>query len=60
MVHIDNYSVRTSLASTSWLEEYRMHRTPHPLYSRDLTPNDFYLFLTVKERLERIQVIEED
>jgi hypothetical protein len=60
MVHIDSCSVRTSPTSTSWLEEHGMGRMPYPSYSPDLTPNDFYLFLTVKEKLERIQVTEED
>jgi hypothetical protein len=33
---------------------------PHPLYSPDLAPSDFYLFPTVKERLERAHVADED
>jgi hypothetical protein len=32
----------------------------HSPYSHDLPPSDFYLFLTVKEKLERIQVADED
>jgi hypothetical protein len=37
-----------------------MRHMPHPLYLPDLTSSDFYLFLTVKEKLEQIQVIDED
>jgi hypothetical protein len=32
---------------------------PQPPYSSDLAPSDFYLFPTVKERLEQTQVAEE-
>jgi hypothetical protein len=32
----------------------------HPPYSPDLAPGDFYLFLTVKEKLERVQLADED
>jgi hypothetical protein len=37
-----------------------MRRMPQPPYSPDLAPSDFYLFPTVKERLERIQPADED
>jgi hypothetical protein len=60
IVHLDNYSVHISLASTNWLEEHGMRRMPHPSYLSDLAPIDFYLFPTVKENLERIQVVDED
>jgi hypothetical protein len=32
----------------------------HPAYSPDLAFSDFYMFLTIKEKLERIQVADED
>jgi hypothetical protein len=60
VIHLNNCSVHTSRASRDWLEEDDMRRMPQPLYSLDLTPSDFYLFLTVKEKLERIQVADED
>jgi hypothetical protein len=50
----------TRQASTSWLEEYGMHCMPHPLCSPDLISSDFYLFPTVKGKLEGIQVVGED
>jgi transposase len=60
VVHLDNCSIHTSRVSTKWLEEHDMRRMPQPPYSPDLAPSDFYLFPTVKERLERIQLADED
>jgi hypothetical protein len=60
VVHLDNCSVHTSRISTDWLEEQSILRMPHPPYSPDLAPSDFYLFLTVKEKLERIHLADED
>jgi hypothetical protein len=38
-----------------------MRRMPHPptLFA-EFGPGDFYLFLTVKDKVERIQVADED
>jgi histone-lysine N-methyltransferase SETMAR len=58
--HLDNCSVHISRTSRDWLEENDMRRMPQPPYSPDLTPNDFYLFSIVKEKLERTQVADED
>jgi hypothetical protein len=33
---------------------------PDPPYSPDLAPTDFYLFPIVKEKLERVQVADEE
>jgi hypothetical protein len=60
MVHVDNCPVYTSQASTSWLEEQGMFCMPHPSYSPDLAPSDFYLLPTVKEKLERIPLPDDD
>jgi hypothetical protein len=60
MIHLNNCSVHTSRASTKWLEEHDMRRMPQPPHSPDLALNDFYLFLTVKEKLERTQVADEE
>jgi hypothetical protein len=32
---------------------------PHPPYSPDLAPGDFFLFPTVKERLEHVNITDE-
>jgi hypothetical protein len=55
VIHLDNCSVHISRASADWLEEHGIRRMSHPRYSSDLTPSDFYLFLTVKEKLERFR-----
>jgi hypothetical protein len=60
VVHLDNCSVHASQVSTDWLEEGGIRRMLHPPYSPDLVLSDFYLFLTVKEKLERIQLADED
>jgi hypothetical protein len=60
VIHLDNWSVDTSRASTEWLEEHGMRRMPQSLYLPDLALSDFYLFPTVKEKLERTQLADED
>jgi transposase InsO family protein len=60
VIHLDNCSVHMSRASTEWLEEHGMRRMSSRPYSPDLAPSDFYLFPTIKEKLERIQVADED
>jgi hypothetical protein len=60
VIHFDSCSVHTSRVSTDWLEEHNILRMPHQPYSPDLAPSDFYLFPTVKEKLERIQLADED
>jgi hypothetical protein len=59
-VHFDHYPVYTNRASTNWFEEYDMRSMPHAPYSSDLLTIDFYLFPTVKEKLKRIQVADEE
>jgi hypothetical protein len=60
VIHVVKCSVHTSRVSTEWLKEHDMRRMPQPPYSHDLAPSDFYLFPTVTERLERIQLADED
>jgi hypothetical protein len=60
VVHLDNCSVHASRVSTDWLEEHSILRMSHPPHSPDRAPSDFYLFLTVKEKLELIQLADED
>jgi hypothetical protein len=52
VVHLDNCSFHMSTASASWSKEQDMLRMPHPSYSSDLAPSDFYLFLTVKQNVQ--------
>jgi hypothetical protein len=60
VVHLDNCPAHTSRISTDWLEKHSIPRMPHSPYSLDLAFNDFYLFPTVKEKLERIHLVDED
>jgi hypothetical protein len=60
VIHLDNCFVHTSRVSTDELEEDSIIRMSHPPYLPDLTSSDFYLFLIVKEKLERIQLTDED
>jgi hypothetical protein len=60
VIHLDNCPVHTSHASTEWLEEHGMRRMPQPPYSQNLAFSDFYLFPTMKEKLERTQVADKD
>jgi histone-lysine N-methyltransferase SETMAR len=60
MVSVDNCQVHTSRDSTDWLEKHGIHRMPDPPYSPDLAPSDLHLFPTVKQKLEGIQLADED
>jgi hypothetical protein len=60
VVDLDNCSVHTSRVSKDWLEEHNILCIAHPPYSSDLALSDFYMFPTVKEKLERIQLADED
>jgi hypothetical protein len=60
VISVDNCSVHTSRGSTDWLEKQDIYRTPDQLYSLNLAISDLYLFFTVKEKLERIHLADED
>jgi hypothetical protein len=60
VVSADNYSVDPSRDSTDWLEKNGIHCMPDQSYSSNQAPSDLYLFSTVKEKLERIHLVDED
>jgi hypothetical protein len=60
VIYVDNCPVRTNIASAHWLEEHGMPRIPHQACSPDLALSDFYLFPTVKQKLESFQMIDND
>jgi hypothetical protein len=60
VIHPDNCSVHTSRASIDWPEKYGIRCMPDRPYSPNLATNDFYLFPTVEEKLERVQLADED
>jgi hypothetical protein len=51
IVHPDKARPRTEKVTLDLMERNRMKRAPHPLYSADLVPPDFYLFGHVKQLL---------
>jgi transposase len=53
IVHSDNARPHTARQTRDFIEAYGMEQAPHPPYSPDTTPSDFYLFDYVKDRLQR-------
>jgi hypothetical protein len=51
LVHADNWRPHTAKLSTQYLNENQMKSAPHPPYSPDLAPSDFYLFGDAKRCL---------
>ena len=61
ILHFDNAKTHTSKASLEKLSTLGINRMPHPLYSPDISPCDFYLFGKLKELLKgEIMENEED
>ena len=50
-IHCDNAKPHTSQLTNETLARFGMKRLPHPAYSPDLAPSDFYLFGMVKGKL---------
>ena len=46
--HMDNAPCHNSRATKEYLEENKVVRIDHPLYSPDLAPSDFYIFGYIK------------
>ncbi|GBP70930.1 Mariner Mos1 transposase [Eumeta japonica] len=57
----DNASCHTSAETIQFLEGQKIELRGYPLYSPDLTPKDFYLFPSVKNKLrgQRFSTCEE-
>jgi histone-lysine N-methyltransferase SETMAR len=51
LMHADSARAHTAKLSTQYFNENRMKSAPHPPYSLDLAPSDFYLFGDVKRCL---------
>jgi hypothetical protein len=51
MVHTDKARPQTARSSIDFLEANDLRRAPHPPYSPDLTPPDFYLLRDLSRRL---------
>lgn len=50
-LHMDNAPAHTALATNAFLDEHGLKTLPHPPYSPDLSPCDFWLFPVLKEKL---------
>ena len=50
--HHDNALAHSSNAARAVLREFRWKLLPHPPYSPDLAPSDFFLFPKMKEHLK--------
>jgi len=61
MLHHDNAPAHASLLIRSYLAKHQTSLVPHPPYSSDLAPADFFLFLKLKTTLKGrcLQTIEE-
>lgn len=61
MLHHDNAPAHASLLIRSYLAKHQTSVVPHPPYSPDLAPADFFLFPKLKTTLKgrRFQTIEE-
>ncbi len=51
IVHHDNASCHTSTITLAFLGEHNMDLLPHPPYSPDLAPNDYFLYPELKKIL---------
>jgi histone-lysine N-methyltransferase SETMAR len=51
LAYADNARQHTAKLSTQYFNDNRMKSAPHPPYSLDLAPSDFYLFQYVKRCL---------
>jgi hypothetical protein len=51
MVHVDNAPVHNLRMTRNVFEHNPLKRLPHPPYSPDISPSDFYLFGNAKRAL---------
>jgi histone-lysine N-methyltransferase SETMAR len=60
LFHHDNAPAHTARAARDVLREFRWEVLPHPPYSPDLAPSDFFLFPKLKESLKGIRFASTD
>lgn len=61
LIHMDNSRCHNNQKVTNYLESNHMERIPHPPYSPDISPCDFWLFGYLKECLkEKLYDTEEE
>jgi histone-lysine N-methyltransferase SETMAR len=49
--HLDNARLHNSKKSLECIQASKAKRLPHPVYSPDLAPSDFFFFGSLKEKL---------
>jgi transposase len=61
VIHVDNPRSHVSTRVKQFMEEHGLRTAPHPPYSPDRAPSDFFLFEYVKRALQRseFQTLEE-
>jgi hypothetical protein len=52
VVHMDNARPHRSKVTSGYLTKFNFRPAPHPPYSPDLAPSDFFLFGALKHKLE--------
>jgi hypothetical protein len=52
LLHHDNTPSHTSVLTQQFLAKFKLPVNPHPTYSPDLAPCDFFLFSYVKLKLK--------
>jgi histone-lysine N-methyltransferase SETMAR len=57
--HWDNAPVHTIAVVKNWLAAKQIQLLPHPPYSPELVPADFFLFRKVKEELAGLHLTQE-
>jgi histone-lysine N-methyltransferase SETMAR len=60
IVHTDNARPHTAQMTSQIMEQNSTQRAPHPAYSPNLAPSDFYLFDSVKQLLSGCQFADQD
>jgi histone-lysine N-methyltransferase SETMAR len=59
-LHLDNCSIHRSRVTKDFMEQNGMRSMPHPPYSPDLAPSDFFLFPLIKNRLAEFECDDPD
>jgi hypothetical protein len=60
IMHTDNARPYTAKMASQFMEQNSMPVAPHPAYSPNLAPSDFYLFGYVKQFLSGCQFADQD
>ena len=56
LLHYDNAPAHASESTTNYMKRLAFQCVPHPPYSSDLLPNDFYLFPKLKAALRGVKM----